>query len=80
MEAEAEHLGREIECNFWRAYFETGRQRGEEDLGAQRDGCLGRWIGVLQGLVSECRRFYDPPVRDPAEVDVTARVAALVLG
>ena len=70
MEAEAEHLGREIECNFSRAYFETGRQR---------DRCLGRWIGVLQGLVRECSRFYDHSLRDPVEVYVTAREVLLEL-
>lgn len=78
MEAEAEHLRTEIECNFWRAYFRTGRQREEEDLGRQREECRRRWVGLLQGWERECRRYYDP-VRDPTEVHVTARLAVLGL-
>ena len=78
MEAEAEHLRREIECNFWRWHFRTGRQRQEEDLGRQREDCQRRWLGLLKGWENVCRGYYDP-IRDPTEMDAIARLAALEL-
>ncbi|KAM0798097.1 hypothetical protein BDR22DRAFT_860476 [Usnea florida] len=77
-EAEAEYLRREIECNFWRWHFRTGRQREEEDLGREREGCRRRWLGLLEGWEVVCRGNFDP-VRDQEEVNALARLAALEL-
>ena len=66
MEAEAEYLRREIECNFWRWYFRTRRQRDEEDLGRERERCRRRWLALLEGWEVVCRGYFDP-VRDPEE-------------
>ena len=78
MEAEAEHLRREIECNFWRAYFRTGKQREEKDSVRQRDECHERWLRLLQGWERACRIYY-VPVNEPAEVNVTVLMAGLGL-
>ena len=87
MEVEAEYLRREVECNFWRWHFRTGREREEEDLGREREeedlgrereGCRRRWLGLLEGWENVCREYYHPR-RDPEEVSALARLAALEL-
>ena len=79
MEAEAKVLGGDIEFNFWRKYFQTGREREERDLARERDECLRGWLRLLQAWENACRRYY-VPVNETTAADITAWMADLCLG
>lgn len=49
-----------------------------EALGRQTEEHQRRWAGVLKQWERECERYCEPP-RDPAEMDVTGRIARLEL-
>ena len=78
MEAEAKELSIDIECNFWREYFQIGKQREEADLVRQRDECRECWLRLLQGWEGAFRMYY-VPVNEPSEVNIAVMMAGLRL-